>query len=73
MNKTIEHTKLSKKEVIQRLLLYVIILIGCFHICRIWLHSDWNIWCDILASFLWSVNVFTIKSFSRWFFNINKS
>ena len=68
-SKTNETAQLGIGGVMQRLLIYALIYIACFHICRIWLSTDWKLIWDILAAFGWSLNVFYLKSFRRWFLN----
>ncbi len=74
MSKEIKYQEEKKQwtlySVMQRFLVYCLILIACFHICRIWLNTDWKLHWDILASFMCSFNVFYLKDFRRWFFNV---
>lgn len=65
-----ETIKLSISDIIQRIIIYVLIYIGWFHICRVWLNSDWDLIYDIICAISASLNVFYFRSFRRWFFNI---
>lgn len=65
-----ENLKNKFGSIVQRLLIYALIYIGCFHICRVWLNTDWKLIYDLLAALGWSLNIFYLKSFKQWFFNI---
>lgn len=65
-----ESIELTISDIIQRIVIFVLIYIACFHICRVWLNSDWDLVYDIICALPWSLNVFYLRSFRIWFFNI---
>ena len=71
INNQTEKKQWTLYGVMQRFLIYCLIFIACFHICRIWLNTDWKLHWDILVSFMWSLNVFHLKSFRCWFLNVS--
>ena len=59
-------------SIMQRVIIHLLIIIACYHICYCTINNyDYN-WIHIIIAFCVSGNVFWFSDYAYWLFNIKK-
>ena len=55
-------------KTLQRIIIFGLIWIGCWHMCRVWFNTNWPFWLDFICSFGWALCSFYLNDFKEWLF-----